>query len=54
MIHLELLGGKIWIQENMTDLDVAKLLLEWDVEPSDMVLGMHSEGLRQFSEYAIG
>jgi XisI protein len=54
MIHLELLNGKIWIQENMTDLDVAKRLLEWDVEPSDIVLGMHSEGLRQFSEYAIG
>jgi XisI protein len=53
-IHLELLNGKIWIQENMTDLDVAKLLREWCVEPSDIVLGMHSEGLRQFSEYAIG
>jgi XisI protein len=54
MIHLELLDGKIWIQENMTDLDIAKLLLEWDVEPTDIVLGMHSESLRQFSEYAIG
>jgi hypothetical protein len=54
MIHLELLDGKIWIQENMTDLDIAKVLLEWDVEPTDIVLGMHSEGLRRFSEYAIG
>jgi hypothetical protein len=54
MIHLELLDGKIWIQENMTDLDVAKVLLEWGVEPSDIVLGMHSASLRRFSEYAIG
>jgi XisI protein len=54
MIHLELLDGKIWIQENMTDLDVAKVLLGWGVEPSDIVLGMHSASLRRFSEYAIG
>jgi XisI protein len=53
MIHLELLDGKVWIQENMTDLDVAKVLLEWGVEPSDIVLGMHSASLRRFSEYAI-
>jgi XisI protein len=53
MIHLELLDGKVWIQENMTDLDVAKVLLEWGVESSDIVLGMHSASLRQFSEYAV-
>jgi hypothetical protein len=53
MIHLELLDGKIWIQENMTDLDVAKVLLEWGVEPSDIVLGTHSASLRRFSADAI-
>lgn len=53
MIHLELLNGKIWIQENLTDLDIAKVFLEYDIEKSDIVLGLHSPGLRQFSEYAI-
>ena len=53
MIHLELLNGKIWIQENLTDLDIAKVFLEYDIEKSDIVLSLHSPGLRQFSEYAI-
>jgi hypothetical protein len=48
-----LLNGKIWIQENATDIDLAKALLEWGVEASDIVLGMHSASLRRFSEYAI-
>jgi XisI protein len=45
IIHLELLDGKIWIQENVTDVDLVKELLEWEVETSDIVLGMHSENL---------
>jgi hypothetical protein len=53
IIHLELLDGKIWIQENVTDIDLAKALLEWGVPASDIVLGMHSVSLRRFSEYAI-
>ncbi|GAP95148.1 fdxN element excision controlling factor protein [Leptolyngbya sp. NIES-2104] len=53
IIHLELLEGKIWIQENVTDIDLAKELLEWDVDASDIVLGLHSPSLRRFSEYAI-
>jgi XisI protein len=52
-IHLELLNGKVWIQENTTDIDLAKALLEWGVKSSDIVLGMHSQSLRRFSNYAI-
>lgn len=53
IIHLELLNGKIWVQENATDIDLAKVLLERGVKASDIVLGMHSKSLRRFSEYAI-
>jgi hypothetical protein len=53
IVHIELLNGKIWIQENMTDIDLAKALLKWGVEASDIVLGMHSASLRRFSEYAV-
>jgi XisI protein len=53
IIHVELLNGKIWIQENATDIDLAKEFLEWGADASDIVLGMHSPSLRRFSEYAI-
>jgi hypothetical protein len=32
IIHLELLNGKIWIQENVTDIDLGKVLLNCNVE----------------------
>jgi XisI protein len=53
MIHLDLIQNKVWIQENMTDLDIAKQMVDSGVSASDIVLGLHSRSLRQFSDYAI-
>lgn len=52
-IHVDLLGTKVWIQENMTDLDIAKVLVTSGISPTDIVLGLHSRSLRQCSDYAI-
>jgi XisI protein len=53
IIHIDLLDGKIWIQENAMDVDIAKDLVAEGVEPLDIVLGLHSRSLRKFSEYGI-
>lgn len=53
IIHVDLQGTKAWIQENTTDLDIAKVLVTSGIQPSDIVLGLHSRALRQFSEYAV-
>lgn len=52
-IHVDLLGAKVWIQENMTDLDIAKIFVTSGISPTDIVLGLHSRSLRQCSDYAI-
>ncbi len=52
-IHVDLTGAKVWIQENMTDLDIAKVFVNAGISPSDIVLGLHSRSLRQYSDYAI-
>ncbi len=52
-IHVDLTGAKVWIQENMTDLDIAKVFVNAGISPSDIVLGLHSRSLRQYSEYAV-
>jgi XisI protein len=52
-IHIDLLGAKVWIQENMTDLDIAKIFVTSGISPTDIVLGLHSRSLRQCSDYAI-
>jgi XisI protein len=53
IMHIDLLDGKIWIQENAMDVDIAKVLVAEGVEPLDIVLGLHSRSLRRFSEYGI-
>jgi hypothetical protein len=52
-IHVDLMGAKVWIQENMTDLDIAKVFVNAGISPSDIVLGLHSRSLRQCSDYAV-
>ena len=53
VVQVDLIEGKVWIQENMTDWDVGRVLVEAEVERSEIVLGMHSKALRRFSEYAV-
>ncbi|MFM7425038.1 MAG: XisI protein [Elainella sp.] len=54
IIHIDLIDGKVWIQENRTDVDLAHLLLQAGIEQQDIVLGLHPPTLRCFGEYAIG
>jgi hypothetical protein len=42
IIHLDLIEGKVWVQENHTDVDIAQELIEAGVEPSDIVLGFYA------------
>ncbi len=44
--------GKIWIQQNNTEILVGPELEKRGVAKSDLVLGFRSEFMRQFSEYA--
>jgi hypothetical protein len=38
VMHLDLIDGKIWIQENRTDADIGQFLIEAGVERQDIVL----------------
>jgi hypothetical protein len=53
IIHVDLIGTKVWIQENTTDLDISKVFVKSGVDASDIVLGLHSRSLRQLSDYAL-
>jgi hypothetical protein len=45
--------GKIWIQWNATDLDIAQKLVHLGISPQDIVIGFHPVNLRQYSDYAV-
>ncbi|HBB35658.1 MAG TPA: XisI protein [Cyanobacteria bacterium UBA8803] len=53
ILHLDIKDGKIWLQHNGTENDIAAELVEMGVPKSDIVIGFHSPFKRQFSEYAV-
>ncbi len=52
MIHVDILGDKIWIQYDGTEYGVARELLDAGVPKDKIVLGFKSSHLRQFTELA--
>ena len=52
-IHIDIIDGKIWIQQNMTEIDLDDELLELGVPKSDIVLGFLTPKMREYSDYAV-
>jgi hypothetical protein len=52
-IHIDIIDGKVWIQRNMTEIDIANILTQNGVAKSDIVLGFLTPKMREYSEYAL-
>lgn len=52
IVHLEILNGKIWVQEDWTEHGIAADLEETGVPKSDIVLGFQPPQVRPHTEYA--
>jgi hypothetical protein len=52
VVHLEILNGKIWVQEDWTEHGVAGDLEEAGVPKNDIVLGFQPPNVRPYTEYA--
>ncbi|MEO3706715.1 element excision factor XisI family protein [Trichormus azollae] len=53
VLHLDIKKGKIWIEQNMTEMRVAQELLERGVGKEDIMLGFQTPGMRTYTDYAI-
>jgi XisI protein len=53
ILHLDIKNGKIWLQHNGTENDIAAELVEMGIPKTDIVIGFHSPFKRQFTEYAV-
>ncbi len=53
ILHLDIKDGKIWIQHNTTEIDIAQELVDLGVPKHDIVIGFHSPFKRRFTEYAV-
>ncbi|HLO86023.1 MAG TPA: XisI protein [Nostocaceae cyanobacterium] len=53
VLHLDIKNGKIWIEQNTTEMRVAEELIKRGVSKEDIVLGFQSPELRQYTDYAV-
>lgn len=53
-IHVAIKAGKIWLQWNSTEKDIAADLVAAGVPKQDIVLGFQPPLMRQFTDYAMG
>jgi hypothetical protein len=54
VVHVDIIGGKIWIQYDGTSRPIADELLAAGVPREDIVLGFHPAQTRRLTEFAIG
>ncbi len=53
LVHIDIIGGKVWIQYDGTSTPVAEELLKAGIPVEDIVLGFHPEELRQYTGFAV-
>ncbi len=54
VVHIDIKDGKIWIQHNGTEFDIAVRLAEMEIDRQDIVNGFHTTYMRQFTEFSVG
>lgn len=53
VLHFDIVGGKVWIQQNNTEMLVADELVQRGVPQSDIVLGFQPPYARSYSGFAV-
>ena len=53
VLHLDIKNGKIWIEQNMTEMRIAEELVKRGIPKEDVVLGFQSSEIRQYTDYAV-
>jgi hypothetical protein len=52
-IHLDIIDGKIWLQQNWTEENPAEDLVELGVPKEDIVLGLQPPYKRPYTDYGV-
>lgn len=53
ILHIDIKDGKIWIQWNGTEDNIAADFVEQGVSKEDIVIGFHPPSVRKFTKYAV-
>lgn len=52
-LHIDIIDGKLWIQNDQTEHGIAGDFVELGVPKSDIVLAYYSENKRKMTEFAV-
>jgi hypothetical protein len=53
VVHIDIIGGKVWIQYDGTSRPVAEVLIAEGIPRSDIVLGFHPAEVRPLTDFAV-
>ncbi len=53
VVHIDIIDGKLWIQENRTNIEIDQNLMQSGVPADHIVLGLLPPTARQYSEFAV-
>jgi len=53
IIHIDIKGGKVWVQEDSTDFDIVGKLEDQGIPKEDIVLAFHAPYKRIHTGYAV-
>jgi len=53
VLHFDIKDGKIWLQQNTTDIDVGQELIDMGIPKEAIVLGLHPAYKRPYTGYGV-
>ncbi len=53
VLHFDIKDGKVWLQQNTTDIDVGQELVDMGIPKEDIVLGLHPAYKRPYTGYGV-
>ncbi len=53
VVHIDIIGGKVWIQYDGTTRPIAEELLAAGIPREDIVLAFHPEDVRPYTHFAV-
>lgn len=53
ILHFDIKAGKIWLQQNTTDIDVGQALLDMGIPKEAIVLGLHPAYKHPYTGYGV-
>jgi len=54
VLHVDIIDGKIWVQQDGTEVGIANKLVDRGVPKQDIVLGFDPPKMRHYTEFAVG